>query len=113
MDRESLRSHLNFETLAKFFFDLAEERYPSAEKIKQMASQLINPLAEEGSIENVHLKIAALSVMRNMIREVSPGQLYRSIQHRDELYAALIEALEDLEDELDELHEQLEEKEND
>lgn len=113
MDRNTLRSHLSFERLAKLFFDLAEERYPSSEKIKQIVSSLINPLAKEGSIENVHLKIAALSVMRNMIREVSPGQLYRSLQHRDELYVALIEALEDLEDELDELHEQAEEEVDD
>ncbi len=111
MDRKTVRSHLTFERLAKLFFDLAEERYPSAEKIKQIVSSLIAPLAKEGSLENVHLKIAALNVMRNMIREVSPGQLYRSLQHRDELYAALIEALEDLEDELDDLYEKTEEEE--
>lgn len=110
MDRKTLRSHLTFERLAKLFFDLVEERYPSAEKIKQLASFLIAPLAQEGSIENIHLKIATLNVMRNMIREVSPGQLYRSLQHRDELYAALIEALEDLEDELDERYEENEEE---
>ncbi len=35
------------------------------------------------------------------------NQIYRSVQHRDELYMMIIEALEDLEDELEELEEQL------
>jgi type III secretion protein W len=104
VDRKTFRSHLNFEVLAKLFFDLAEERYPSAEKMKQLVSSLVNPLASD-PLENMHIKIAILSVMRDMVKEVSPTQLYRSLQHRDDLYLAIIEGLEDLEDELEELEE--------
>ncbi len=110
MDRKTLRSHINFEVLSKFFFDLAEERYPSAEKIKQMASRLSQSLSAD-SLEVIHLNISILSVMRNMVKEVAPIQLYRSMQHRDDLYLAIIEALEDLEDELEELEEKLAEEE--
>lgn len=106
MDQKTFQSQLNFEVLSKFFFDIAEERYPSSEKIKQLASRLISPLVKD-DLENVHFQIALLNVMRDMIKEVSPNQLYRSLQHRDDLYGAIIEALEDLEDELDEIEEKL------
>lgn len=110
MDRKTLLTNLNFEVLAKLFFDMAEERYPSAEKMKQLTSVLANPLATK-PIENVHLKIAILNAMRDMVKEVSPGQLYRSMQHRDDLFMAIIEALEDLEDELEVIEERLAEEE--
>lgn len=110
MDRNTFRSHLNFEILAKLFFDMAEERYPSAEKMKQLVSNLVNPLAKDPH-EGVYVQIAVLNVMRDMIKEVSPTQLYRSLQHRDDLYLAIIEGLEDLEDELEELEEKLAQEE--
>jgi len=110
LDRKTFRSHLNFEVLAKLFFDLTEERYPSAEKMKQLVSNLVNPLASD-PLESVHIKIAVLSVMRDMVKEVSPTQIYRSLQHRDDLYMAIIEGLEDLEDELEELEEKYAEEE--
>lgn len=110
MDRRTFRSHLNFEILSKLFFDMAEERYPSAEKMKQLVSRLVSPLAKN-PLESVYVQIAVLNVMRDMVKEVSPSQLYRSIQHRDDLYLAIIEALEDLEDDLEELEEKLAQEE--
>ncbi|MGO8728374.1 MAG: hypothetical protein ACLQK8_16995 [Streptosporangiaceae bacterium] len=110
MDRKTFRSHLNFEVLAKLFFDLAEERYPTSQKIGQLVSKLVSPLAKN-PLESVYVQIAVLNVMRDMVKEVSPTQLYRSLQHRDDLYLAIIEALEDLEDELEELEEKLAQEE--
>lgn len=110
MDRRSFQSHLNFEALGKLFFDLAEERYPSSDKIQQTVSRLVDPLTKD-PYEKVHIKIAVLNMMRDMVKEVSPGQLFRSLQHRDDLFSAIIEALEDLEDELDEIEEKLAEEE--
>ncbi len=109
MDRKTFRSLLNFEVIAKLFFDIAEERYPSSEKMKQLAGQVVNTLAAT-PLEAVFIKIAVLNTIRDMIKEVSPAQLYRSLQHRDDLYMAVIEALEDLEDELEELEEQAEDE---
>lgn len=105
MDRTTFQSQINFEIMAKLFFDMAEERYPAAEKMNQLVSRLVSPLTQN-PIESVYIKIAVLNVMRDMIKEVAPGKLYRSLQHRDDLYMAIIEALEDLEDELEELEEQ-------
>lgn len=110
MDRKKFRSQLNFEALAYLFFDLVEERYPSAEKTKQIISRVINPLTRD-SWEGIQIKIAILSAIRNMVKEVAPGQIYRSLQHRDDLYLAILEALEDLEDELEEIEEKLSEEE--
>jgi hypothetical protein len=111
MDRKTFRTHINFEVLSKLFFDIADERYPSGEKNRQLTAEIVDPLVIE-PLENVHIKIAILNAMRDMVREVAPAQLYKSIQHRDDVYLAIVEALEDLEDELEELEEQyLEEEE--
>lgn len=110
MDRKTFRAYLNFEVLSKLFFDMAEERYPSSEKMKQLTSRLVDPLAQD-PLEKVYVKIAVLNAMRDMVKEVSPTQLYRSMQHRDDLYLAIIEGLEDLEDDLEELEEGMNEEE--
>jgi type III secretion protein W len=96
-----LPSQLNFELMAKAFMGLAADRYPTAAKVKETAVRL-------GIEKWIQAKIIALSQLRDAVREVAMNQIYRSVQHRDELYMTIIEALEDLEDELEELEEQLE-----
>jgi type III secretion protein W len=59
----------------------------------------------ENSVDFVKNQIVILSLMRDEIREVSPTQVFRSLQHRDDLYFAIIETLEELEDELEDLEE--------
>lgn len=93
-------SQLNFELMAKAFMALAADRYPTATKVKDTAVRL-------GVEKWIQAKIIALSQLRDAVREVAINQIYRSVQHRDELYMTIIEALEDLEDELEELEEQL------
>lgn len=92
-------SQLNFEAMAKQFMSLAGERYPSEDKVLQTAVRL-------GIEKWIMAKIIALSQFRDAVREVAANQIYRSMQHRDELYLAILEALEALEDELEELLEQ-------
>lgn len=105
MDEKAFKSHVNFEVLAKLFFDIAEERYPSAEKMKQLAAKIVAPFAQD-EIDALFFKISILNAMRDMVKEVSPTQLYRNLDHRDNLYMGIIEALEDLEDELEELQDE-------
>jgi hypothetical protein len=104
MKRDVFRAHINYETIAKLFFDIVEERYPAAEKIIQFVARIVDPISPD-PLENVNVKITLLNSIRDMIKEVSPTRIYRSFQHRDDLYLAIIEALEDLEDELEELEE--------
>lgn len=91
-----LPSQLTFESMSKQFMTLAAERYPSAGKVLQLAVKL-------GIEKWIIAKIIVFSQLRDAIREVAINQIYKSVQHRDELYMAIIEALEDLEDELEEL----------
>ena len=95
-----LPQQISFESLSKQFMGLVSERYPTGEKVLQSTERL-------GIDKWIQAKIIVLSQLRDAIREVAANQIYRSIQHRDELYMAILEALEDLEDELEELLEQL------
>ncbi|MBA3957815.1 MAG: hypothetical protein H0X51_05410 [Parachlamydiaceae bacterium] len=101
-----LPSQLNFETMAKQFMALASDRYPSSDKALQTAVKL-------GIEKWIMAKIIALSQFRDAIREVAVNQIYRSLQHRDDLYLAILEALEELEDELEELMEREERERED
>lgn len=90
---------LTFENMAKQFMALASDRYPSADKVLQRAVRL-------GIEDWILAKIIAFSQFRDSIRELALSKIYRSLQHRDELLMAIIEALEDLEDELEEEEEE-------
>lgn len=95
---------LNFEMLAKNFMNLCAERYPSADKVLKLAKTM-------GIDKWLIAQIIIFSQMRDAVREVAMNQIFRSLQHRDELYAAIIEALEDLEDAWQEEEEQQGEEE--
>jgi type III secretion protein W len=97
---------LNFEMLAKNFMNLCAERYPSADKVLKLAKSM-------GLDKWTIAQIIILSQMRDAVREVAMNQIFRSLQHRDELYAAIIEALEDLEDAWQEEEDQRDEDEED
>jgi type III secretion protein W len=95
---------LNFENLSKSFMALCQERYPTGDKVLAQAGRL-------GVSDGIKEKIIAFSQLRDAIRQVAAGRIYRSTQHRDELFNALIEGLEELEEELEELLEQEDEDE--
>lgn len=88
-------STLTFESIAKQFMALANDRYPVGEKVLESATKL-------GLEKWILAKIIVLSQLRDAVKEVALNQIYKSIQHRDEFLLAILEALEDLEDELEE-----------
>lgn len=88
--------HLTFELITKEFVVLANERYPTATKVLQTINRM--------GLVDIQVKIIVLQQMRDAIREVG-SLLYKSIEQRNELHTAIIEALEELEDELEELKE--------
>jgi len=100
----TMPSQVSFESIAKLFMEFAADRYPTGNKAMQLPSKL-------GLEKWVLAKIIVLSQMRDAVREVALHQIYKSLQHRDDLYLALLEALEDLEDQLEELEEKEEEEE--
>jgi len=85
---------LTFETMSKEFMKLCGERYPTPDKAMQATRRLkVDDLAMA--------KIISLSQMRDAVREVALFQIYKSVQHRNDLNTAIIEALENCEDELE------------
>lgn len=84
---------LTFESLSRQFVTLLQERYPSADKVLQLAKKL--------GISETLAKIIVFSQMRDAVREIALHQFYRSVQHRDELYKSILDCLEQLEEELD------------
>lgn len=85
------------ELLIKIFIDFCAERYPTSEKLKEVIKKI--------DVKTLAGKIVILSLLRDTVRAVSLSKIYRSVQHRDEVYMAIIEALEDFEDELEEQEE--------
>ncbi len=86
---------VNFESLAKAFMEVAQERYPSSDKILRSASRL--------GIGNIlFAKIVIISQMRDGVREVALDQIFLSVQQRNDLLTAILETLEELEDEYEE-----------
>ena len=100
-----LPMRLTFEMLAKQFMKIIQERYPSADKILQLAAQL-------GISEELLAQIIIYTQMRDGIRQVAP-KLFRNEQHRQDTLNAFIDAIEDLDEQLEEDEEEDEEKEND
>ena len=96
---------LTFETMSRQFISLLQERYPTPDKVLQLAEKL-------GVSKEVLAKIILLSQMRDAVREIALFHFYRSVQHRDEIYKSILEALEQLEEELDELLEEEYEEED-
>jgi len=94
-----LPQRLDFEIMSKQFMALCSERYPSSDKVLKQAKGL-------GINKWIIAQIIVFSQMRDAIRQVAMNQIFRSLQHRDELYEAIIEALEDLEDEWEEFLDQ-------
>ncbi len=92
----AMPKNLNFETISKAFMSMVQDRYPSSDKVLRQASSL-------GIEKWLEAKIHVFSQMRDGVREVAMNQIFLSTQQRDDLYHAILEALEELEDELEEL----------
>lgn len=91
---------LGFESMAKAFMKLVEDRYPSAVKLFRLAREL--EIEEE-----ILAQVIVYSQFRDAVRGVSP-RIYRSLKHRYDLLMAILEALEELEEELEEEDEEKE-----
>lgn len=86
-----------YEALLEEFLKIVQERYPTSDKIIKAAVRL--------GFREPPEQIIVISVWRDSVRQVSP-RLYRNVEHRQEISAAIIEALEDLEDLMEELEEE-------
>ncbi len=97
-----LPARITFEMLAKMFVQFLMERYPSMDKVFQLALKM-------GISADVLAQIILLSQMRDAVRGVAP-KLFRTEQHRHDVLMSFIEALEELEEQVEE-EEEIEEEE--
>ncbi len=95
----------SFENLARGFMKFLLERYPSSDKLLQMAKHL-------GFEDDLLSEVILFSQMKDAVRQVSP-RLYRSEQHKQDVLATFLETLEDLEDQLEEEDEEKEKEKED
>jgi type III secretion protein W len=86
-------SKMTFESLAKQFMSLFDERYISQDKILQLASKL-------GLSEEIIAQILVFTQMRDAIRQIAP-RLFKNQQQKDDLINAFLETLEELEEEME------------
>ena len=89
-----LPPELTFESLTRQFISLLQERYPSPDKVLQLAQKL-------GIGKETLAKIYTLCQMRDGVREIALHIFYKSVQHRDEVYTSILDALETLEEQYD------------
>lgn len=95
------------EHLFELSLNLFEQRYISPDTcIKEGEKILFNFSSPKDELQKTQGLIILLSRMRDKVREVDLNKFFRSIEHRDEVFKALIEALESLEEKLEELEEQ-------
>lgn len=87
-------SGLSFEVLAKKYMIFLKERYPSPDKLARMAREL-------KISSDILMEILVFSQWRDAVRSVAM-KLYRSLVHRDDVFAAIIEYLEEKEEEREE-----------
>lgn len=87
----TLPANLTFENLAQNYMKLVEDRYPAGTKIIALAENI-------GISKEKAALIILISQFRDAVRSVSP-RLYKTIDTRDELFKAIIEALTGLEEE--------------
>lgn len=104
--KRNFPAEITNELMAKQFLQLARDRYPSADKAIQNVNSILSRANIQDPIKLTKARIILLSAMRNAVRQVNPNYVFNSPQHRDEVYAAIIEALEGLEEELEELEEE-------
>ncbi len=89
---------VTFELMAKQFMRMVQERYPSADKIIQLAVPLNIP-------EDVLAQIILFTQMRDAIRQTAP-RLFKSEQQKQDLLTAFIDAIEELDESLEEEEEE-------
>jgi type III secretion protein W len=93
---------LTAENMTKIFMNIASDRYPSSAKILQQ-------LAALGVGNSPQAKIAVLTQFRDAVKSVSLTKIYTSVQHRDEVYNAILEAMEEVEDQIEDMMEETDE----
>ncbi len=94
---------IEFEHLAKVFMKYLEDRYPAAQKVLLMAQDF-------DITSDLEAQEILLSCLYEALRHISP-KLFRSPQHRQDIVATFLEALDEIEEQLERIEDEEEQKE--
>lgn len=93
-----LPQRITFELLAKIFIKILSERFVNPEKLSQLARLI-------GMEEQAAAQMILYTHMRDALKQVAP-KYYRNPTHRDQLWQAFMDTIEQLEEKLDEEEEE-------
>jgi type III secretion protein W len=89
-----LPSRITFEVLAKLFMKYLQERYPSPDKVLQLAIPL-------GISEELIAQLIIFTQLRDATRQIAP-RLFRDDKHKQDTLRSFLEALKQIEEEEEE-----------
>ncbi|GEM_PF-1608970 len=95
------------ELLREQFIGLAFDRYPSSDKVIQNINIIASRASIHDPLQLLKFKIIIINIFRDSVHQVSLERVFTSVQHRDDVLKAIIEASETLEEEFEELEEEL------
>ncbi len=98
-----LPSRITFEVLARLYMHFLQERYPSPDKVLQMAIQL-------GIAEEIEAQLIIFLQLRDASRQIAP-RLFRNDQHRHDTLRAFMDALKQIDEEYEQ-EQEVEEKDS-
>jgi len=93
-----LPARITFEALARLYMRYLQERYPSADKVLQLAIQM-------GIADELEAQLIIFMQLRDASRQVAP-RLFRSEQQRFDTLRSFMDALKQIDDELEEEEEE-------
>lgn len=93
-----LPSRITFEALARLYMRYLQERYPSADKVLQLAIQM-------GIADELEAQLIIFMQLRDASRQVAP-RLFRSEQQRLDTLRSFMDALKQIDEELEEEEEE-------
>jgi type III secretion protein W len=97
-----LPTRITFEVLARLYMRYLQERYPSADKVLQLAIQL-------GIADEIEAQLIIFMQLRDASRQVAP-RLFRTEQQRLDTLRSFMDALKQLDEELEEEEEEFEDE---
>ncbi|MBS3904592.1 MAG: type III secretion system gatekeeper subunit SctW [Simkania sp.] len=97
-----LPSRITFEVLARLYMRYLQERYPSPDKVLQLAIQL-------GIAEELEAQLIIILQLRDASRQIAP-RLFRMDQHRTDVLRSFMDALKQIDAEFEEEEEEAEDE---
>ncbi|MCB1149052.1 MAG: hypothetical protein KDK48_02720 [Chlamydiia bacterium] len=89
------------------FLAVCKDRYPSSDKVLQNVNLFGARSGYKEPLMQLRFKIIVIGIYRDLVRQMPRDEIFTSVQHRDDVLHAIVEAAEQLEEQHEELEEEL------